>query len=216
MTRELLELHAQTLFTHDPVGNIVAVNEPGGGRAPRVFLAWTEDEVVCRVRVDLAPELTARVHALLAAPGARCLAAICDALSAPVVEAGPVYRFPEGIAERPGAVLATEERWLHRWLPDWLPDVATRQPMMVVLVDDAAVAVCACARRPGAASEAGVETHPDFRGRGHAVTVTAAWARALRERGVIPLYSTSSANVASQRVAAKLGLIQVGKSASIP
>jgi predicted GNAT family acetyltransferase len=84
-----------------------------------------------------------------------------------------------------------------------------------VLVDGAAVAICACARLPGPATEAGVETHPAFRGSGHAVTATAAWACAVRERGIIPLYSTGFSNAASQRVAAKLGLRRYGASVSL-
>lgn len=86
---------------------------------------------------------------------------------------------------------------------------------MAVVVDGAAVAICACARLPGEATEAGVETHAAFRGRGHAGAATAAWACAVRERGVIPLYSTGFRNVASQRVAAKLGLRRYGASVSI-
>jgi len=71
------------------------------------------------------------------------------------------------------------------------------------------------ARIPGEATEAGVETHPAFRGHGYAAIATAAWARAMRDRGVIPLYSTAWENFASQRVAAKLSLIRYGASLSI-
>ena len=60
-----------------------------------------------------------------------------------------------------------------------------------------------------------METHPAFRGRGYAVAATAAWARAVRERGIVPLYSTGFSNAASQRVAAKLGLRRYGASVSL-
>jgi len=60
------------------------------------------------------------------------------------------------------------------------------------------------------AYEVGVETAPEFRGRGYAAPVVAAWARVVREAGRIPLYSTSWENTASQAVARKLGLVQYG------
>jgi RimJ/RimL family protein N-acetyltransferase len=70
-------------------------------------------------------------------------------------------------------------------------------------------------RFPGDTTEAGVETHPAFRGRGHAVAVTAAWAQAVRALGMFSLYSTSWHNRPSQRVAAKLGLIRVAGTLSL-
>ena len=56
--------------------------------------------------------------------------------------------------------------------------------------------------------EAGVETHPEFRGRGYAVRVTRAWASLVMDAGYLPLYSTSWENHASRLVSAKLGLVQ--------
>jgi predicted GNAT family acetyltransferase len=55
-----------------------------------------------------------------------------------------------------------------------------------------------------------VETLPAARRRGHAVSVVAAWARAVKQIGALPLYSTSWDNVASQSVATKLGLSHFG------
>jgi RimJ/RimL family protein N-acetyltransferase len=228
--RELIELHARTLFTHDAAGRLVAVNEPGGARAPRFFLGWTTRGAIWRVRGDLPSALVLRLEQLVAATPSTgdlehppaCVPAIRAALAehAPVDErqdGGPAYCFPDDIDERPGAVAVTAENAhvLQRWLPGWLPDVAVQLPIRAVLVDGAAVAVCACARLPGDATEAGVETHPAFRGQGHAATVTAAWARAMRERGVIPLYSTDWRNRGSRRVAEKLGLLRYGASLSI-
>jgi hypothetical protein len=226
---ELLEIHARTLHTHDAAGRMLAVNDGGRKPAARFFLGWTPGGMIWQVRSDLPPDLVARLGALVAAnpPGEpldrppACLAAVCAALAehAPVDdtdEGGPAYYFPEVIAEPAGAVAvtATNADVLRCWLPAWLPDVATQLPVMAVLVDGAAVAICACARLPAEASEAGVETHAAFRGRGYAGVATAAWARAMRERGIIPLYSTGFRNAASQRVAAKLGLVQYGASVS--
>lgn len=60
------------------------------------------------------------------------------------------------------------------------------------------------------AAEAGVRTHPDFRGQGHAAAVTAEWAALMRRTGKLLFYGTSRTNGSSQRVAARLGLRHVG------
>jgi hypothetical protein len=150
-----------------------------------------------------------------------CLSAVRAVLAehAPIAgeESGPEYRFPDDIAAMVGAIAVTGDNAhvLERWLPEWIPDVAMQLPIRAVLVDGWAVSVCACARLPGQATQAGIETHAAFRGRGGVVIATAAWAAAMRDRGVIPLYGTSWTNRASQRVAAKLGLIRYGASLSI-
>jgi RimJ/RimL family protein N-acetyltransferase len=53
-----------------------------------------------------------------------------------------------------------------------------------------------------------VETAEAYRGRGYARKATAVWASALRRDGMLPLYSTSWDNIASQRVAASLGAVR--------
>jgi RimJ/RimL family protein N-acetyltransferase len=82
-------------------------------------------------------------------------------------------------------------------------------------VQDQAVAICFCARLNPQAAEAGVETVAAARGQGYASAAVAGWAAAMRQRGVIPLYSTSWANVASQGVARKLGMVCYGDDWSI-
>jgi len=57
------------------------------------------------------------------------------------------------------------------------------------------------------AAEAWVQTLPEFRRRGYARQVTAAWAHDLLQIGKIPFYSHSMGNVASQGVARSLKLI---------
>ncbi len=57
-----------------------------------------------------------------------------------------------------------------------------------MLVDGRAVAICDSARRTAHVAEAGVDTPPEFRGRGYAALVTAAWAQAIRAAGITPVY----------------------------
>ena len=95
-------------------------------------------------------------------------------------------------------------------LEDWLGDLLDCQPFVALLENGRAVSMCATVRTTGRADEAGVDTPPEFRGRGFAGHVVAAWAVAVVRLGRTPLYSTSWENAASQAVARKLGLIQFG------
>lgn len=65
-------------------------------------------------------------------------------------------------------------------------------------------------RRTDRAHEAGVETAPSMRGRGDAPPTVAAWARAVREDGCVPLYGTSWENAASLAVARTPGMHHFG------
>jgi RimJ/RimL family protein N-acetyltransferase len=60
------------------------------------------------------------------------------------------------------------------------------------------------------AAECGVWSHPEFRGRGHAAAVTAAWAELVRPSGRHLFYSTDETNRSSQRVAERLALPLLG------
>ena len=83
-------------------------------------------------------------------------------------------------------------------------------PCFAALEDGRVVSVCYAATKPAPWVEAGVETLPGFRGRGLASRVVATWARGLRARGSVPLYSASLDNRSSLRVARRLGLIRYG------
>src|SRR3954467_2188084 len=48
-----MRLHIEALFTHDANGDMVRVNEPNGGAAPRFFLGRTAEGVVLRFRHDV-------------------------------------------------------------------------------------------------------------------------------------------------------------------
>lgn len=115
-------------------------------------------------------------------------------------------------------VLPGDGHLLENGFDDVIPELAQRQPCFVALEEGRAVSICHSARPlrvPGltscAAAEASVETRTTHRGRGLAPRVTAAWAEAVRERGGIPLYSTSWDNRASRAVARKLGLSLYGE-----
>jgi hypothetical protein len=75
---------------------------------------------------------------------------------------------------------------------------------------DQVISICHTPVQSARAAEAGVWTHPDFRGQGHAAATTAGWASLVRPTGRLLFYSTSHTNRSSQRVAARLGLRPIG------
>jgi RimJ/RimL family protein N-acetyltransferase len=94
---------------------------------------------------------------------------------------------------------------------EWaLSEVDYAQPFVALVCDGKAVSICRSVRITPQAHEAGLETLEAYRGRGYASSAAAGWAAAVRERGALPLYSTSWDNAASRSVAKKLGLILYG------
>ena len=154
----------------------------------------------------------------VAAAGELARYAAILAQSAPIrtTEAGPAFSFPAHLRPTAGTsgtvVLVTEanSHLLHPLLSAWVPDVRQSPPLMALVENGRAVAVCASVRITPRAHEAGVDTAAEFRGRGYAPIVVAEWARAVRALGAEPLYSTSWQNAASRAVARKLSLVQFG------
>jgi hypothetical protein len=120
---------------------------------------------------------------------------------------GPVYWCPQTVTSSVQAVAITEanKHLLEGGLESWLPDVPHRQPFFAAVQHGKAVSVCSSVRITDNAHEAGVETLLEYRQQGHAVHVVASWTNALLGKKVIPLYSTSWENTASQNVARKAG-----------
>jgi GNAT superfamily N-acetyltransferase len=215
--------HVRALFRHDAQARLLSVNEPdGGGPAPRLFIGRTRAGNLWRVRADLPQSLVAELAALARTEPAgltglpRHFAAYTRLLEtqAPAGEvwSGPAYSFsqlPEpspsllAISEANAAALSDGFAELVAELPAW-------QPFLGFVVENRVVSVCRSVRITPAAHEAGVETLPEFRGRGYATAVVAGWAGEVRARGALPLYSTSWQNSASQAVAKKLKLVQFG------
>jgi len=229
---DLLEMQIEALFTQDDRGRIVAVNEPEGGPAPRFFFGRTSEGNHWRVRRDL-PEAAARRLEDLAirepvGGDMRAMPRQLDAMLAILGEAGegrvghvgPAYRFPDHLPAPIGVIRITASNaHLLRCMPAYLADVErgmdAYEPHLVVIEDGVAVSICNSARLTDRAAEAGVDTLADYRSRGYASRVVAAWALAIRATGRTPLYSTSWDNLASQAVARTLGLVMYGVDLSL-
>jgi hypothetical protein len=152
----------------------------------------------------------------------RCLESVQATLArdAPVSEmwSGPACRFPDDISASEREVIpvtAANDDLVRPLFPILADDLPWRQPCLALLDDGHLASVCFSARNTPIAAEAGVDTCQGFRGRGYAPAVVAAWARAVRQEGRIPLYSTSWDNLASRSVARKLGLVLYGADLSI-
>lgn len=221
-----MQARAAAMYAHDPQGRITAVNQWDGGLVPRFHLFVTAAGALWRFRRDVPQSLadsiacyaaSERLSAQTPAHDARYRALL--AAHAPIerLRCGPAFVFPEDFASDAVATPIDESNahLLKGGLEPWRPDVPHRRPFMASLEDGRAAAVCVSARIGAAAHEAGVETDPAYRRRGHAVRAVAAWGKAVQALGLAAYYSTTWDNLASQAVAARLGLVRIGTDYSI-
>ena len=141
---------------------------------------------------------------------------------------GPAFRFPATVPADPDPATDGElvhldarreaDRLLLMSLDDpggWtLSDLATPSELLpqtdcfAIVRGGELVSACWTSRfLSGVGAEAGVHTRASERGRGFAPRVVNAWARAMRESGTEPRYSTEWTNAASLAVARRLGLV---------
>jgi RimJ/RimL family protein N-acetyltransferase len=196
---ELAELQLETMLCYDDRGRMTTWNDESRSRPPWLFVLRTELGTHWRLHADLPETLAAELGAQLdaeavsgdfaAEPG--CAPALREALRAHV-EIRSEYRGPAFVLPA---------------MPDPDPEVEFDPAQLVARLqaEGRVVASCECARLGPRAAEAGVETAPEWRGRGFATRVVAAWARAMQDSGRLALYSTPWENQASRAVARKLG-----------
>jgi RimJ/RimL family protein N-acetyltransferase len=227
---DLMQIHVSALYRHDDRNRLLAVNEPGDPRPddpppPRLFLGRTRAGHLWRFRHDLPASSIAELEAVLRTePVAtdlsqppRCLPALQATLArdAPLTGtwSGPAWRFPDEIPASTHEVVhvtTADDDLVRPVFPVLADDLPWRRPCLGIVTDGRLASLCYSARNTPIAAEAGVDTLQEFRGRGYAPAVVAAWARAVRAEGRIPLYSTSWDNLASRSVARKLGLVLYG------
>jgi hypothetical protein len=230
----LLGIEIDTLWSSDTRGRLVVSREPDGRAAPLLVVAVSDEGRAVAVGADvpdrIAFELEAAVDRAPSAPPGLPHASIdgCEQLLSsafgPVQRSsGPSYLAPPGTSFKSATVVhrstdddaeSLRERNTERtgWSDeDWgsLLD-GTFGPWAIATIAGNVIAICHCARLTDQGAEAGVWTDPDFRGRGHAAAVTAAWVSLLAPSGRHVFYSTSADNTSSQRVAARLGLRPIG------
>lgn len=220
---ELMAIQVRALFTSDAESRLLLVNEPGNlvTPAPRFFLGRTPAGNVMRFRADLPEELVQELKALCTdepplqtefdAPP-RHVERYVQLLEAyaPVesVSAGPAYYFSENTLPSRQPIAVTESNWevFQGGFEKLLEELPLWHPFVALIEEGRAVSVCRSVRITAEGHEAGVETLPDYRGKGYAKDVVAEWAQRVRAIGALPLYSTSWDNEASQAVARSLRL----------
>lgn len=225
----LLRQHADVLFEMDPLARLVTLNEQEPQPAPNLFLArGREARLVwfrAVVRTTTIERCERAVEELPAWDGRQPDPSAYDALRSALTGAveitdesgGPAYRFGNRSRARHAGTVIIRDRTadlLERHFPYTRSVLASRSPVVAVIREGVVVAACYCARRRTTACEAGVATAEQFQGRGFAVAVVSAWRDAVEAAGMTPLYSTSWDNVASRRVAEKLGLIAYAETVS--
>jgi len=233
---QLIDIQVSTLFVCDADGRLWYIREPGYEEseldpAPRFFMGRTLKGNIWRFRHDLPVALLCELEQLCRiesiavnlADQSHNATAIRAALNAhapiTIEERGPAYLIPEVISATVNVVLISEAN-AHFLETNFSWTLTSRSgfrigPLTAAVVQGSAVSICHCARLTPWAAEAGVETAEAFRGQGYASAVVAGWASAVRQRGLVPLYSTSWENVASQGVARKLGMVLYGEDWSI-
>ena len=221
-----MEIHVEALFTSDGNGRLRGINDPGGDLepAPRFFFGQTREGSICRFRHDLSENVVTPLKEAAAGepmlmdsrkfPKGHSLFQDILQSHAPIerVWAGPAYRFPDRIDPPANAVrLSGGNAGLLRGnFAKMVPELDSGLPCFAAIEDSQAVSICQSVRSSWRAHEAGVDTLETYRQRGYAVSAVAAWALAVRELDLLPLYSTSWKNLASRRLARRLGLIQYG------
>jgi hypothetical protein len=222
---ELMRLHVEALFVHDESCRLVRVNVPEFIEPPRFFLGRMAAGVLVRFSAGFPDEIAARLSELSKTEA--CNLADKDpvhalkyleilATNSPVKGAcnEQAFAFPDAfepaVASEVVQITQDNADLLRGGLDDWLADIPTAQPFVAVVQNGRAVSLCASVRITPHAHECGIETVPNHRGRGLAAQAAAVWAVEVRKIGATPLYSTLWDNIASQRVAAKLGCRHFG------
>jgi hypothetical protein len=232
---DLMQIHVSALYRHDDRQRLLAVNEPGEPRPddpppPRLFLGRTRAGHLWRFRHDLPESSIAELEAVLRSEPVtadlsqppQCLPELQATLArgAPIAGmwSGPAWRFPDEIPASEHEVVrvtTANDDLVRPVFPSLADELPWRQPCLAIVATGRLASLCFSSRNTPVAAEAGVDTLEEFRGRGYAPAVVAAWGQAVRAEGRIPLYSTSWDNLASRSVARKLGLVLYGADFSI-
>jgi hypothetical protein len=210
----------EAMFSTDVRGRL-------NGDAPHLYILRTPELVICRCHADLLDEIATTIEQLSVRPRGRMrewareyadyLRALSSVGPLTSMRAGQLYRFPDLLASEGSCISIVEDNadLLRGGLDEWLPDVALGLPMIAMVADGRAVSICTSVIASKMVHSAGVETVPDYRRRGLGVQAVAGWARAVQAGGATPFYATTFDNVASQRLAARLGLRVVGAEFSL-
>ena len=227
---DLMQIHVSALYRHDDRHRLLAVNEPGDPRPDDPHRRGSSSAVPVqgisggsamtslnrrssRWRPCSAPNRLWPISPSHHDASRRYRRCSSGTRRSPGPGVDPPGAFPtrsRHLEREVIPVTTANDDLVRPVFPVLADDLPWRQPCLAIVADGRLASLCYSARNTAIAAEAGVETVEEFRGRGYAPAVVAAWARAVRAEGRIPLYSTSWDNLASRSVARKLGLILYG------
>jgi hypothetical protein len=90
-----------------------------------------------------------------------------------------------------------------------------RQPLYGVVQNGRLLSLAHSSRRTRQACELGIDTIPESRRRGYALATTLLWAEAVRQEGLVPIYSALIENTASLKLAHAAGYQEFARGVSI-
>lgn len=188
--RELIALRIEMEDGVVPVGNVLPISARDEGDQPRVLACRTAAGMLVFCREDVPASARERITSLR----------------------GRAFADEDAVRQILGAALVREVRRV-RWYTMEMepgnticPDVKSTPGGFVIVVDGRVVSRAWTTQESERAVEVEVETDPEYRGRGYATQVVAAWAGWARGAGKIPFYSHLLTNDASAGVARSLGL----------
>jgi GNAT superfamily N-acetyltransferase len=229
---ELMRIEIDTLWVRDARGRLLRDAEPAGRPAPHLVIAVASDGQEIAIGGAVPDNVAREVSAIANASTSRdpsvapdslsdCISVLRDAVGAVEVRSGPSYIIERPLTQSSDATIRCSSDGdasdLRRANPaNWTADDWERLiggalgPWAMAMDGGRVASICHCARLTRDGTEAGVWTDPDYRGRGYAAAVTAAWSSLMAPTGRRMFYSTAASNRSSQRVAARLGLRCIG------
>jgi RimJ/RimL family protein N-acetyltransferase len=228
-----IEIVGETAFVLDARGRILHNNEPTTTAGPRFWMAGCATSNLFLLHADVSASTAAKIAELmqdeppLAAPGAAPLhlaryvallgseketRGINFALPNDVASASAAERVWYGTPEGDDLLAALNVNGMpHGLYAMGFINTGEFWPPWCALLEDGVVAsICFAARLGKRGADAGVATAPAFRSQGYAAAATAGWAAHPALAGHVLGYSTTAENLASQRVAQRLGLRTIG------
>ena len=216
-----MKMHCDALYVHNALEELVCINDWIERPVPLFWMGLTREGILWRFRSDVSAEIRGQAERLIDREPNALEArlpehhdSLRDLFGAQNPVAGPTYWLSALSAKSQRGVqrMSADNSFLLRdsALDAWIPDIPYQQPMFASIEDGRAAAICASVRSTSLAHEAGVETLSNRRRRGHATAAVAAWAQELLGADIVPLYSTTWDNLASQRVATGLGFEAFG------
>ena len=225
MSTDTLDFHISALYTYDKQGDILGINQWDGGAVPLLHYAWCTSGYLLRFRHDLPMHIRVAITEQVLKEDLNK-----DCSSGPlyasdyqtlVSEYARIRNIWHGLAycrgtpvplsrQRTRLIHPGDEELLCDDLEAWRPDLGHRVPFVVAHNTEQAISVCASVRITEEAHEAGVETMHAYRRGGYGDAAVRRWTNEVLSLGALPIYSTSKDNLASQRLANRVGYELIG------